>query len=512
MTHQPAKHVLFAFFAACIAVLGACGGDSTAVDDPGLRVAIDPVEVDLGMGSSIPLRATVTASGETAAASRPVIWTAADSSVVSVSSEGLVTGRKIGVTRVFATVPGHSADATVRVVAPTVASVAVVPASATLAIGGTRQFGASVKDALGADRGDRTVFWSSDNEGVATVSPFTGVVTARTAGTARIIAAVDGKTGSAAVTVNASGTPAPNQVANQAPTASFTSACAALACTFADASTDGDGSVTAWNWSFGDGSSAAARNPAHSFAAAGTFTVTLTVTDNAGATASSAKQVTVTAPAAPRGPTASFAASCTNLVCAFTDQSTTTTGAVVAWSWELGNGAPVTTFRNEDAVYPAPGSYTVKLTVTDDQGQSATTTRTMVVTSTRDGVQLVNRASGQCMSVDTKNNVQGASLTVRACDGGDDQRFALPVGDAAGPVQLVRFGDRYLWLEQFSDEEDHVWSWRWTGAIAQRWTYTGTGQIRNMVTDTCLIPESGKKSLQTTSCTNAPAQQWERRP
>ena len=94
-------------------------------------------------------------------------------------------------------------------------------------------------------------------------------------------------------TVPGGGPPPPNSP----PTASFTSSCTNLSCTFADASTDADGTVTAWSWTFGDGGTSATRNPAYTYAAAGTYTVGLTVTDNVGATSSTTRSVTVTAPA-----------------------------------------------------------------------------------------------------------------------------------------------------------------------------------------------------------------------
>ena len=84
---------------------------------------------------------------------------------------------------------------------------------------------------------------------------------------------------------------------NQPPSASFTSSCTNLACTFADGSTDADGTVAGWSWTFGDGATATTQNPSHSYAAAGTYTVSLTVTDNLGATSSTSKSVTVSAPA-----------------------------------------------------------------------------------------------------------------------------------------------------------------------------------------------------------------------
>ncbi|MBL4660182.1 MAG: S8 family serine peptidase [Alcanivoracaceae bacterium] len=82
-------------------------------------------------------------------------------------------------------------------------------------------------------------------------------------------------------------------VPNVAPTASFTSSCTDLTCSFnASGSSDSDGSISNYSWSFG-GSGVTASN---TFANAGTFSVTLTVTDDDGATDTSTQSVTVTAP------------------------------------------------------------------------------------------------------------------------------------------------------------------------------------------------------------------------
>ena len=84
---------------------------------------------------------------------------------------------------------------------------------------------------------------------------------------------------------------------NSPPTASFTEACADLACSFnASGSSDSDGTIASYAWTFGDGDTASGVNPPHTYATGGTYTVTLTVTDDSGATGEQQKQVTVTAP------------------------------------------------------------------------------------------------------------------------------------------------------------------------------------------------------------------------
>jgi PKD repeat protein len=83
---------------------------------------------------------------------------------------------------------------------------------------------------------------------------------------------------------------------NVAPSASFTSGCSYLVCTFTDTSTDSDGVIAARAWTFGDGATSTATNPSHTYAAAGTYTVGLTVTDNDGATGSASSTVMASAP------------------------------------------------------------------------------------------------------------------------------------------------------------------------------------------------------------------------
>jgi subtilisin family serine protease/PKD repeat protein len=80
------------------------------------------------------------------------------------------------------------------------------------------------------------------------------------------------------------------------PSASFTSSCSGLSCSFTDTSTDSDGTIASRSWSFGDGSASTAQNPSHTYAASGTFTVSLTVTDSQGLSSTRTQTVTVTAP------------------------------------------------------------------------------------------------------------------------------------------------------------------------------------------------------------------------
>ena len=68
-------------------------------------------------------------------------------------------------------------------------------------------------------------------------------------------------------------------------------------------------------------------------------------------------------------PTASFTYTCTNLSCNFTDTSTDSDGSVVSWSWAFGDSA-TSLLKNPSHTYAAEGTYTVTLTVTDEDGAS----------------------------------------------------------------------------------------------------------------------------------------------
>src|SRR6266705_4460532 len=81
-----------------------------------------------------------------------------------------------------------------------VASVAVTPATATVLGSETAQLSVAVKNAAGARLFGRPVTWSSGDQSIATVSA-TGIVSGLVAGTTTITATVEGKVGSAPVTV-----------------------------------------------------------------------------------------------------------------------------------------------------------------------------------------------------------------------------------------------------------------------------------------------------------------------
>ena len=168
---------------------------------------------------------------------------------------------------------------------------------------------------------------------------------------------------------------------NTAPTAAFAATCALNACDLdGTSSSDPDGTIVSYEWDFGDGGlTGTGAATSHSYAAAGTYTVTLTVTDDRGGADTHQADVTVTGPPNIQ-PVADIASDCTANVCDFdATGSTDPDGTIAAYLWYFGDG----TTGSGDATshsYTAAGTYAVTLTVTDDDGDTGSTTLTVQVT------------------------------------------------------------------------------------------------------------------------------------
>ena len=182
----------------------------------------------------------------------------------------------------------------------------------------------------------------------------------------------------------------PSITTNQSPTASFTanptSGTAPLAVSFnASNSSDSDGTIISYAWDFKDGSTGSGETISHTFSSAGSYNVELTVTDNEGATDSSTKIMTVTE-TANQLPTASFTAVPTSgiapLEVAFNaSNSSDSDGSIINYVWNFKDGN-TGTGQTINHTFSSTGSYNVELTVTDNEGATDSTTKTITVTET----------------------------------------------------------------------------------------------------------------------------------
>ncbi len=139
-------------------------------------------------------------------------------------------------------------------------------------------------------------------------------------------------------------------------------------------------------WDFGDGSIGSGPGAVHAYNAGGTYTVTLTVRDSRNGVGTLGKSITVTAPTAPiavapvYSPTGNIAAGSTVMFDG--GASTVGVGARIdsyTWIWNDGTSSTVTDTPQTTHVFATPGTYVVRLIVTDSFGRTATATVTITI-------------------------------------------------------------------------------------------------------------------------------------
>lgn len=94
-------------------------------------------------------------------------------------------------------------------------------------------------------------------------------------------------------------------------------------------------------------------------------------------------------PPANQPPTANFTYSVDGLTVTFTDVSSDSDGSVMGWAWNFGDGT-TSNAQNPTRTYAAAGTYTVTLTVTDNEGATGTVSQSVTVASNSspDGIVL----------------------------------------------------------------------------------------------------------------------------
>jgi len=172
---------------------------------------------------------------------------------------------------------------------------------------------------------------------------------------------------------------------NNPPVPSFTISCAENVCTFdARGSTDENAQTLTYSWNFGNGTTAAGPLLTRTYTAANTYTVTLTAMDEWGATATTTGTVTITEPAGNAAPNPVInPPACSGLSCNISGVGSAdpNTGDTFTYLWDFGDGTPTSTASAMSHVFPAAGTYTVTLTVTDGWGKSKSATRDITVST-----------------------------------------------------------------------------------------------------------------------------------
>ncbi|MER6946525.1 PKD domain-containing protein [Nonomuraea sp. NPDC000554] len=220
------------------------------------------------------------------------------------------------------------------------------------------------------------------------------------------------------------------------PTAAFTTACvnSTLTCTLdAATSSDPDGTIQKYEWNFGDGEGAVGNVVSHRFAA-GAYQVTLKVVDDSGLSATANKNLTIDINNSP--PTAKIVASCDNSIkwCGLDAQASDPDGEIVNHQWSFGDGATLTTGEDRNAAhtYTSTGSYSVKVTLTDDHGATTTVTTQVDITPAAEGSEYRAIISYTCVEsqceFDASDSIDSnGTITAYHWDFGDGTTATDPV-------------------------------------------------------------------------------------
>lgn len=185
-----------------VAVGGKSGHAEVRVIPAKVRsIAVVPGETTLLIDETVQLELQAFDARGAGLAVEEIEWGSTNHLVASVDAAGLVTGHRVGPIRVIASAAGHTAEATVRVLAP-ISALVIAPASLTLVEGGSGHLVASCyagSERLGPERCPLPE-WSSDAPEVVRVGDG-GELHAASPGQALVSALLDGLVGTAIVRV-----------------------------------------------------------------------------------------------------------------------------------------------------------------------------------------------------------------------------------------------------------------------------------------------------------------------
>lgn len=223
---------------------------------------------------------------------------------------------------------------------------------------------------------------------------------------------------------------------NQAPTASITapvnnaSFVQGASVAFTGGGSDPEdgalgGASLAWSSNL-DGAIGTGTSFSKSNLTVGVHTISLVATDAQGSTGSAIRSITITAPVLNQKPVAAFSANCVAQArpnqCSFDASASTDDKGIVSYTWNYGSGTNPETRTAPTAynVYPAPGTYSVTLTVTDAGGLTDALTKSVTVNAPANQLPVASISAPAIGA----SFVQGATITFTGA-GSDAEDGAL---------------------------------------------------------------------------------------
>ncbi len=181
---------------------------------------------------------------------------------------------------------------------------------------------------------------------------------------------------------------APNLPPNAVITATPLEGDSPLLVAFTGSASSDDSIISTYFWDFGDGDTATLDDPVHTYNNPGSYTAILTVTDDEGL--QDIEYVTIQVNAPNLNPIAIATGTPLNgdapLEVDFTGNASSDDSMISTYFWDFKDGT-TSSLVNPSHVFTVPGSYSVTLTVTDDEGLENTDTLVITVSdSNTDGV------------------------------------------------------------------------------------------------------------------------------
>lgn len=175
-------------------------------------VTVSPTAIAGNVGQTGQFTAAVTDPSGAPLSGQKVSWSSSSNNVVTIDSTGMAKAMGAGSATITAACGGKNGTAAVTVTGGTAgvpATITISPSSASVQVGASQLFTASVKDASGNVLTGQTVTFTSSNLLVGTIGNLSGIVTALAAGTTTITATDGSLSASASLTVSATQPPPP---------------------------------------------------------------------------------------------------------------------------------------------------------------------------------------------------------------------------------------------------------------------------------------------------------------
>jgi len=173
----------------------------------------------------------------------------------------------------------------------------------------------------------------------------------------------------------------------------------------ASASIEGDSEIASYTWDFGDGSSEeTGMNPVHTYGTSGTYTVTLTVSDTGDQINEDSLTIIINYPPSAVILPGDLTVEYGEAVLLDGTNSSDGDGSLLTYAWDSGDGT-LGSDSSFSPAYSADGTYTVSLTVTDDQGTTDSASVTVTVNPPPNTAPEADAGSDQTLTYDSSDTV-----------------------------------------------------------------------------------------------------------